>query len=148
MFSFLPLINNSVTIGLIFSVSKNISNYIIKNNQYFSFFIWIIIVIVFINIIHIIRVFIKSFRIIERFLNENWYFASYRSLAYKYIYHYLVFDLLDSIMNLLFQIQSFQLLIFYMDDLEFVANLSFFMFSFTTSSELITFCIVLLHFYI
>ena len=71
MFSFLPLINNSVTIGLIFSVSKNISNYIIKNNQYFSFFIWIIIVIVFINIIHIIRVFIKSFRIIERFLNEN-----------------------------------------------------------------------------
>ena len=49
MFSFLPLISNSVTM---------------KYNQYFLFFIWVRFFNIFINIIHIIRVFNKSFKII------------------------------------------------------------------------------------
>ena len=51
-------------------------------------------------------------------------------------------------MNLFFQIQSLQLLIFCIDDQEFVANLDYillFVFS-ITSSKLIIFCIVLLYF--
>ena len=39
MFSFLPLINNSVPMVLIFFVSNHIDNLIIKYDQYFSFFI-------------------------------------------------------------------------------------------------------------
>ena len=40
-------------------------------------------------------------------------------------YQYLVADLLDSIMNLFCQMQSLELLIFCIDDQEFVANLDY-----------------------
>ena len=39
MFNFLPLINNSVSIGLIFFFTKHIRNNVIKNNQNVAFFI-------------------------------------------------------------------------------------------------------------
>ena len=45
--------NNSVTIGRNF-FTKNISNHIIKFDQYFVFFIWEVFFNAFINIIHII----------------------------------------------------------------------------------------------
>ena len=64
MFSFLPLINNSDTTGLSFFITKHISNQIITNDQYFMFLIWILFFNIFINIIHIIRVLNKTFRII------------------------------------------------------------------------------------
>ena len=54
MFSFVHLINNSVTIGLFFFITKHISNHVIKNDQYFSLYIWIISINNFINVIHII----------------------------------------------------------------------------------------------
>ena len=63
MFSFLLLINNSITIGSI-SISIYISDQIIKEDQYFTFFIGIVFTNIFININHIIRAFNKSFRII------------------------------------------------------------------------------------
>ena len=63
MFSFLLLINNSIAIGSI-SISIYISDQIIKEDQYFTFFIGIVFTNIFININHIIRVFNKSFRII------------------------------------------------------------------------------------
>ena len=65
MFSFVPQINHSVTIELKFCITKHISNHIIKNDQYFLFFIWIIIFNVFINITLIIPVFNKSFIMIQ-----------------------------------------------------------------------------------
>ena len=54
IFSFLPPINNSATIELSFSITKHISNHIIKCNQYFPFLIWIVFFNILINIIHII----------------------------------------------------------------------------------------------
>ena len=63
MFSFPPLIINSVTIGLSFFITKHISSNIIKNNQDSTFSIWILFLNIFMNIIHIIRVFNKIFRI-------------------------------------------------------------------------------------
>ena len=64
MFKFLHLINNSVTIGLFF-INRHISNHIIKSNKYLTFLIWVLFFNVFINIIHIIRVFNKRLRIIK-----------------------------------------------------------------------------------
>ena len=52
IFSFLPLIDNSVTMGLRFDINKY--------NQYFAFFIWVAIINVFINIIHIIQDSVKA----------------------------------------------------------------------------------------
>ena len=63
MFSFLPLINNLVTIGLCILL-PHISNYIIKYNRYFLYFIWVIFFNIFINIIHINWVLDLSFRIL------------------------------------------------------------------------------------
>ena len=60
MFHFLPLMNSSVTIGLnikyiVLSISTNhISNLIIKYDQYFIFFNWILLFNIFMNIIRII----------------------------------------------------------------------------------------------
>ena len=54
MFNFLPLINSSVTIEFIFLLLIIISNHIIKNYQYFMFFIYIVFFNIFINILHII----------------------------------------------------------------------------------------------
>ena len=53
----------SVTIALFF-ITKHISNHII-NNQHFNVFIWIIFFNIFSDIIDIILVFNKSFKIIE-----------------------------------------------------------------------------------
>ena len=60
MFSFLPLINNFVTIRF---KSFLITNHIMKDKLYFTVFIWIVFFNIFMNVFHIIRVF-KSFRII------------------------------------------------------------------------------------
>ena len=49
---------------IMFFIAKHISNHIIKCDQYFAFLIWIVFFSSFINIIQIIRVFNKSFRII------------------------------------------------------------------------------------
>ena len=54
LFSFLPLIISSATIVWCFFVAKHISNHIIKYYQYFAFFISIVFINIFINIIHII----------------------------------------------------------------------------------------------
>ena len=73
-------------------ITKHISNHIIKYDQYFAVFIWIMFFNIFINIIHITRVFNKSLRILKcfklvfwRLLTNNWYFVSYRFLANKKI---------------------------------------------------------------
>ena len=42
MFIFQPVINISVTIGLIVFVTKHIGSQIFKYGQYFAFFIWIV----------------------------------------------------------------------------------------------------------
>ena len=42
IFSFLPLINNSVTMRLRFLITKQMNNHIIKSNQYFTFFLCIL----------------------------------------------------------------------------------------------------------
>ena len=82
MFNFLPLINNSVTIEFSFLIINHISNHIIKNYQYFSLFISIVLNIIknyqyfslfisivliniFINILHIIGILNESFWIIK-----------------------------------------------------------------------------------
>ena len=57
-----------------------------KRFSAFAFFIWIVFFNIFINIIHIFRVFNKSFKLVfSRLLINNWYFASYETLAYKWI---------------------------------------------------------------
>ena len=60
MFSFLPLINYYFC--LTFYVTKHTSNDIIKYDQYFALFIWIVFIIGFINIIYIINIFDKRCR--------------------------------------------------------------------------------------
>ena len=82
IFSFLPLINNSVI--------KHISNHIIEYDQNFSSFIWIIFfrisVIPFILFEYSIKAFesLKYFKpVLSLLLISNYYFASYESLAYK-----------------------------------------------------------------
>ena len=80
--SFLPLINSSLTSNL-FSFSLLCTSAIIsKTMNHFSFFVWVVFFNIFINIIYIIRVFNKRFRIIKCFkpvlsclLIRNWYFA-------------------------------------------------------------------------
>ena len=62
-FSF-PLIDNSVTIGLNFSITKDISNDILRYDQYFQFINRIVFFNIFINTVNIISVFSKSFRFI------------------------------------------------------------------------------------
>ena len=57
-FSFLPLINYYY--WLTFYVTKHASNDIIKYNQYFALFIWIVFIIGLINIIYIINLFNKG----------------------------------------------------------------------------------------
>ena len=78
MSRFFPLIHNSVTV----EVS-------LKYDQYFWFFIWNIIFVIFINIMHTIWVLNKAFELLTYFksvfsllLISNWYFASNGSLAY------------------------------------------------------------------
>ena len=61
MINFLPLTNDLVTIK--FFLTNHINNHIIKYDQYFVFFIWIVVINISINI-QIIQVFSKSFRII------------------------------------------------------------------------------------
>ena len=68
------------------------SIHIIKYNQYFAFFIWIVFFNTFIKISHIIEIFINALESLEcfnpepwRFLVKNWYFASQGSLAYQWI---------------------------------------------------------------
>ena len=132
MFSFLPLINNSVTIRLCFllvSISAIISS---KTINFFVFY-WNYIFNVFINLIHIILVFNKSFRIVKMlysnilifFLIKNWYFASYGSLAYKWILSISGSWFIRLKMNLFFQIQSLKLLIFSLNDQECLASLGY-----------------------
>ena len=72
-----------------FFVIKQISKYVIKCNQYFASFIYIVFINILINIIYIIQLFYKCFRInamlFSRFLINNWYFASYGAFAYRNI---------------------------------------------------------------
>ena len=64
MFSFLHLINKSVTTWLSFYYYAY-QQYIFKYNQYFAFLFWVVFFHVFINILHIIWVSNKNFRIIK-----------------------------------------------------------------------------------
>ena len=64
-FKFLPLINNSVTIEFRFLLL--IISATIKNYQYFTFFIYVVFVKIFINIMHIIWILNKSVRVIKVF---------------------------------------------------------------------------------
>ena len=132
MLNFLPLINNLVTIGLPFlllSISTIIRS---KYDQYFAFFIWIVFFSIFINIIHIIRVFNKSFRIIYLImpllscLQLTIDILLHMDLQrINKLYQYLVGDLLDQIINLFFLSMRLQLLIFCVDDQDFVADLDY-----------------------
>ena len=49
------------------------------------FFIWIVFINIWINIIHVIWIFNKSFRIVTRSYLRNWYFLLYGELTYKQI---------------------------------------------------------------
>ena len=92
MFSFQPLINNSVTIGLCFLLLS--ISVILYQKQYFPFFIWVVLFNVFLNIIHIIMRIIKMFKsVLSLSLIKNQYFALYGPLACGF-YQYLVVDLL------------------------------------------------------
>ena len=72
---------------LTFYRAKHIRKNIIKCDQYFTFFIWIIIINIFVNIINVISVLIplkmpleslKCFKsTLSCFLINNWYFVSY-----------------------------------------------------------------------
>ena len=62
MFSIVPLINYCVTTRISF-FTRHSNNHNIKYSQQF-WFIWIVFINVFINIVHIIRVLNKSFRTI------------------------------------------------------------------------------------
>ena len=135
MFSFLPLINNSVTLRLhlritfrflFLSISAIISSRT-TNISVVSFNVLI-------NIIHIIRVSNKSLRIIFEysikaleslkcfvptslhFLIKNWYFTWYGSFVYKYLLSISGWWFIKLNNDFFFQIQSLQLLIFCMDD--------------------------------
>ena len=67
MFSFLPLLNNSVITGLSFFIIKHISSHIIKNNYYFTLLIWVGYFNAFINIIHMLLVFNKRLESLKCF---------------------------------------------------------------------------------
>ena len=91
MFSFLPLTNSSITVELN-SLLVIISNHVIKDHKYFVIFSWIVLLNIFINILQIICVFNKRYRIIKIskstffcFLIKNLYFALYGSFLYRYI---------------------------------------------------------------
>ena len=94
MFSFVPLINNYVTIGLIVlllsrsTIILSIQSTFCATHQYFHFLL-VIFINIFINIIHIIQLFNISLESLKptfsRLLINNWYFASYGSLGYKWI---------------------------------------------------------------
>ena len=66
MFNFLPIINKSVTLGLFF-FTEHISNHIIKKINILRFLFGFSFFDAFGNIIHIICIFNKSFRIIKIF---------------------------------------------------------------------------------
>ena len=66
MFNFLPLIHNLVTIEVTLFIAKHISNHIMKYKQYFTFHASIVLFNIFTNIIHIIQVFNKCFRIFAK----------------------------------------------------------------------------------
>ena len=73
-----------------FCITNHISNSVIKYSKNFARFIWITFSNIFLNIIHIIQVFNKSFRILKiftpsRFLISNWYFAYYKYFVYRNI---------------------------------------------------------------
>ena len=87
-----PLINNSVFNGLSFLL-QSISAITSSNAvNIFRFFSWIVYFNIFKKIISIARVLIKASESLKCFLPapsrlwiSNWYFASYRSLRYKWI---------------------------------------------------------------
>ena len=90
MFSFLLLINHSVTTGLSFFLS--IISAIISKLSIFFVFTYIVLFNIFINILHIIWVFnkilgsLKYFNpVLSALLIKNWFFFSSGSFAYKYI---------------------------------------------------------------
>ena len=74
MFSFLPLINNFVTIGF---KSFLITNHMLKDNLHFTVFIWIVFFNIFMNVIHIFEYSkaLESFkcfkRVLPRLLSNN-----------------------------------------------------------------------------
>ena len=139
MFSFLPLINNSGTIGLGFFL-LSISTIISPKT---------------INILRFLFGLNKSFRIIKMLfkrvlfllLIKNWYFASYGSLVYKYVLLISGCQLIrlknefvfpnpePPVINILYGSSWIY------DQFVLYAFVS----SFITSSKLITFCIVLLY---
>ena len=97
MFSFLPVIHNLVIIGSSFLL-QSISAIISSKTTKILFLIWIVFFSVSINIIKIMWVLNKSFRIIKcfvrrssRFLIKNYFFAAFRSLAYKLLHNPLFF---------------------------------------------------------
>ena len=90
MFNFLPLVNNSVTIGWSFFVTNQISNLIIKYEQYFAFLLRLyssvyaqILSILLQNLIKALGSLQCVEPTLSRLLINNWYLALYGSSAYK-----------------------------------------------------------------
>ena len=63
-------------------------------------------------------------------LIKNWYFLHIYLLDVNVFYQYVADYLLNLIMHLFFQIQNLQLLIFCMDDLEYMATMNYALFYF------------------
>ena len=129
MFNFLPLINNSVTTGLDFlllMISAIISSKAINVLRFFTYIVFLISS----ECSKKALGSLKGFNpLLSLLLIKNWYFASYGSFAYKYILSIPACCVLNS-MHLFFQIQKLLLLVFCMDDLEYMATLNYILFCF------------------
>ena len=153
IFNFLPVINNSITIGLSFlllSISAIISSnkirffcfYLGYNLQYFYKYQPYYLNIQFRKRLRIIKCFVPTS---SRFLIQNWYFASFISLTYKSILsisdcwfiklnnEFVSPDPVPPIINILYGWSG----------ISGQFGLSFFVSFFIASSKLINFCIVL-----
>ena len=134
--NFLPLIRNSVTIdfsSLSFIITAFISSKTIKILDLLPILYFLSI---YINILHIIWILNKSFKIIKVILYFLFCWLKSNILLHKDLLHtnifyrYLTDYLLNLITQLLFQIQNLLLLVFCTDELEYTATLNYVRFCF------------------
>ena len=130
IFSFLPLKNNSVIIGLSFLLLRISANISPKK----------------INILRFLFELYSSMFLLISSISFEYSLKASESLNFYASYWWT--ELLNWLMNLFFQIQSLQLLISYMDDQEFVANLDYVFHVFFCNIIKVNLCIFLLYCYI
>ena len=104
MFIFQPVINISVTIGLIVFVTKHIGSHIFKYGQYFAFFIWIVFFLISFDKYHPyqLSIILNALKALQCFkptlsslLINNWNLSSDEFSTYNYFCQYQVGDLQD-----------------------------------------------------